>query len=207
MGLSSAVLAVDGFVRNLWKGGNDVALLITGWRSLNGETVYLRMKTSVLGELALLRPVDLEPASAVTVFPFRKSDRGHDQLLHAVERAADAPVLLVRLRPGTPVQQRPGRAEYHYGDYYAFSKIGTHLGCPASEFDARRNTTTCPCHQSEFLLTHAAKPVFGPASRPLPQLPITIDERGYFAARGDFSEPVGPGFWEMQARGHSTLGT
>ena len=30
---------------------------------------------------------------------------------------------------------------------------------------------------------------------PLPQLPIGVDEEGYLIALGDFTEPVGPTFW------------
>jgi probable menaquinol-cytochrome c reductase iron-sulfur subunit len=44
-----------------------------------------------------------------------------------------------------------------------------------------------------------AKPVFGPAARALPQLPITVDEEGYLIARGNFIEPVGPAFWERES--------
>ena len=41
-----------------------------------------------------------------------------------------------------------------------------------------------------------AKVVFGPAKRALPQLPITVDDEGYLVAQGDFTEPVGPSYWE-----------
>jgi ubiquinol-cytochrome c reductase iron-sulfur subunit len=44
-----------------------------------------------------------------------------------------------------------------------------------------------------------AKPVFGPATRALPQLPITVHEDGYFIARHDFIEPIGPGYWERKS--------
>jgi len=44
-----------------------------------------------------------------------------------------------------------------------------------------------------------ARPVFGPAARALPQLPIEVDESGYFVARGDFIEPIGPAFWERDS--------
>ncbi|MGA1453353.1 MAG: ubiquinol-cytochrome C reductase, partial [Pontimonas sp.] len=37
-----------------------------------------------------------------------------------------------------------------------------------------------------------------PAARPLPQLPITIDAEGYLVAQSDFTEPVGPSFWERE---------
>lgn len=134
----------------------------------------------------------------LTVFPFRESDRGQQELLEAAERSADSPVMLIRLRPGTEVRKRRGQEDFNHGDFYAFSKLCTHLGCPAAEFDAQNNVTLCPCHQSQFLITWSAKPVFGPATRALPQLPITVNEQGYFVARGDFIEPIGPGFWEMR---------
>jgi ubiquinol-cytochrome c reductase iron-sulfur subunit len=53
----------------------------------------------------------------------------------------------------------------------------------------------CPCHQSAFDVMKAALPVAGPATRPLPQLPLRIDAGGYIVARSDFHEPIGPGFW------------
>ena len=41
-----------------------------------------------------------------------------------------------------------------------------------------------------------AVPEFGPAPRPLPQLPITVDPTGQMRANGSFDQAVGPGFWE-----------
>ena len=38
--------------------------------------------------------------------------------------------------------------------------------------------------------------IFGPAARPLPQLPLTTDAQGYLVSKSDFTEPVGPSFWE-----------
>jgi ubiquinol-cytochrome c reductase iron-sulfur subunit len=57
----------------------------------------------------------------------------------------------------------------------------------------------CPCHQSTFDASHGAKIIFGPAARPLPQLGISVDADGYFVAQGDFSDPVGPSFWERKS--------
>ena len=198
-GAATGVLAIGGFVRDPWRGGDQGALRVTGWKSFGGETVYLRSH-SVLGDVVRVRPEDLEPGAMVTVFPFRESDRGDAEALLAAERASDAPVMLIRLQPGTPVVKRSGQENFNYGDYYAFSKICTHLGCPASQYDSRNHITLCPCHQSEFLITRSARPIFGPAVRPLPQLPITVDDEGYFVAEGDFIEPIGPGFWERRAR-------
>ncbi|MEY8042913.1 ubiquinol-cytochrome c reductase iron-sulfur subunit [Saccharopolyspora cebuensis] len=195
---ATAVLGVGGFVRDPWTGRRNAALWITGWHPVSDEKVYLRVHTGVLGRIVLVRPEDLEPGTLLTVVPFRESERGHEELLLAAERASDGPVMLIRLRPGTAVRKRPGQEEFNHGDFYAFSKICTHLGCPASQYDAQNNVALCPCHQSQFLITESAKPVFGPATRSLPQLPITVDEDGYFIARGDFREPVGPGFWEVR---------
>ena len=198
-GVAAGVLAIGPFVRQPWKGGDQAPLWITGWKPLNGETVYLRLKTSVVGEIVRVRPEDMKPGSMLTVFPFRESDRGHEELLVGAEHASDSPVMLIRLSPGTTVHKRPGQENFNYGDFYAFSKVCTHLGCPASLYDSQNHISLCPCHQSEFLITDSAKPVFGPATRALPQLPITVNEEGLFVARGDFVEPIGPAFWEIRS--------
>jgi ubiquinol-cytochrome c reductase iron-sulfur subunit len=44
--------------------------------------------------------------------------------------------------------------------------------------------------------TDAARPVGGPAPRPLPQLPLAVDAEGYLVATADFDRPVGPGAWD-----------
>ncbi|MDT7667768.1 MAG: ubiquinol-cytochrome c reductase iron-sulfur subunit, partial [Pseudonocardiales bacterium] len=80
-----------------------------------------------------------------------------------------------------------------------YSKVCTHLGCPTSLYESQTNRILCPCHQSQFLATEYAKPIFGPATRALPQLPITVDNEGYFIATADFDEAVGPGFWERRS--------
>ena len=41
-----------------------------------------------------------------------------------------------------------------------------------------------------------AQPIFGPAPRPLAQLPLYIDSSGYLRAQDGYDEPIGPGFWE-----------
>jgi ubiquinol-cytochrome c reductase iron-sulfur subunit len=197
LGLGVGIAAVGPLVRNPWKGGDDAALWVTGWRPVNGETVYLRYDTGDPEEIALVRPEDQEPGSMMTVFPFRESERGNEEALLQGLRRSDNPVMLIRLRPGTPTTWRAGQENLHYGDYVAYSKICTHLGCPTSLYESQTNRILCPCHQSQFLATEYGKPVFGPAARPLPLLPITVNEEGYFVATGDFPDPIGPSFWEM----------
>jgi ubiquinol-cytochrome c reductase iron-sulfur subunit len=197
-GIGLGIAALGPLIRNPWKGGDDAALWTTGWRSEKGETVYLRRDTGIVGEISRVRPEDMEPGSMETVFPYRESERGNDEALVEAQRRSDAPVMLIRLRPDTPTVKRQGQENFNFGDFYAFSKVCTHLGCPTSLYQAQDNRILCPCHQSQFLATEYARPVFGPATRALPQLPITVDSEGYFVARSDFIEAVGPAFWERR---------
>jgi ubiquinol-cytochrome c reductase iron-sulfur subunit len=202
-GLGVGVVTLGGMIHNPWKGGAKAALWITPWAPANGETVYLRRDLGLPAEEIIknnlevrIRPEDLDIASMETAFPFRLSDLKDPDSLDAPLRESNTPVMLIRLRPGTQVTQRTGQENFHYGDFYVYSKVCTHLGCPTSLFETQTNRILCPCHQSQFLATEYAKPVFGPATRPLPQLPISVDNEGYFVATSDFHEAVGPGFWE-----------
>ena len=47
-----------------------------------------------------------------------------------------------------------------------------------------------------FNVRNGALPQFGPAPRPLPQLPLAADSEGFLIAAGGYNEPVGPGYWE-----------
>jgi ubiquinol-cytochrome c reductase iron-sulfur subunit len=198
LGLGLGVAAVAPLVRDPWKGGDNAALWVTPWKPVNGETVYLRRDTGDPHEISLVRPEDQVPGSMETVFPFRESDRDNEEALIRSLRASDAPIMLIRLRPDERVVHRGGQENFNYGDYYAFSKICSHLGCPTSLYEAQTNRILCPCHQSQFLATEYARPIFGPATRPLAQLPITVNDEGYLVATGDFAEPVGPAFWERR---------
>ena len=110
----------------------------------------------------------------------------------ATNKYADSPTLLIHLRADdaqaargpTP---RTGNANAMWGNYVAYSKICTHAGCPASLYEQQTNRLLCPCHQSQFLITDNARPIFGPASRRLPQLPIEVDDGGLL--RGKFGLP------------------
>ncbi len=133
-------------------------------------------------------PADLRPGAIETVFP------GVPGGLRPA--AADSPTMLIRVRSSEEVIIPEGREDWHYEDYFAYSKICTHAGCPVSLYEQQTNRLLCPCHQSQFLLTDACRPVFGPASQPLPQLPIALDDEGFFIATSDYREAVGPAFWD-----------
>ena len=114
---------------------------------------------------------------------------------HKLEEKAKAAVLLVRLDPAA-IKESDEKKSWSYDGIVAYSKICTHVGCPVALYEQQTHHLLCPCHQSTFDVTDACKVIFGPASRPLPQLPIAVDAEGYLIAQSDFNEPVGPSFWE-----------
>lgn len=130
-----------------------------------------------------VRPEDLEIGGVLTVFPDGHLD------------AADAQTLLIHLPPGVYRPVASGREGWAPEDFVAFSKVCTHAGCPVGLYQPADRRLFCPCHQSIFDVLDAAAPIAGPATRPLPQLPLEIDADGFIAAGGDYSEPIGPGYW------------
>lgn len=135
-------------------------------------------------------------ASDVTIGSvFHVIPEGLNEHEHRLEEKAKAAVLLVRLDPND-LKEAEDRKTWSYDGIVAYSKICTHVGCPVALYEQHTHHLLCPCHQSTFDVTEACKVVFGPAARPLPQLPITVDAEGYLVAQSDFTEPVGPSFWE-----------
>lgn len=199
LGAGAGVVALGGFVRDPWDSGRaEDTLWHTPWQSHDGEKVYLRAVTADPHAIVLVRPGELEPGSMLPIVPFRENERDHPELLAEAMHRADSPAMLFRLRPDVVVEPRPDRRDMNFDDYYAYSRICTHLGCPVSLFEQQIDHLLCPCHQSQFDLVKHAEPIFGPAVRALPQLPIAVDDDGYFVALGDFTAPVGPGFWELE---------
>ncbi len=130
---------------------------------------------------------DLAIGSIVTVYPegLENTDNG---------QAVDQTVL-IRLSNENFVTQK-GRETWGPSGYLAYSKLCTHLGCPVGLYEQQLQLLVCPCHQSMFDVTNGCIPNFGPAPRPLPQLPLQFDSGGYLQSQSDFNQPVGPGFWE-----------
>jgi ubiquinol-cytochrome c reductase iron-sulfur subunit len=102
-----------------------------------------------------------------------------------------------------PPDRRAGAPE----GIVAYSRICTHAGCAISMYRAPLFSDNdpgpalvCPCHYSTFDPRRGCAVEFGPAGRPLPQLPIGIGPGGDLEALGDFYDPPGP------AWGRSRLG-
>jgi ubiquinol-cytochrome c reductase iron-sulfur subunit len=130
------------------------------------------------------RPDDIPLNGIKTVFPL------------GFEGEADSQTVVIKIEPEL-LDLPEGRGEWAPEGCVAFSKICTHAGCPVGLYRAEAKQLLCPCHQSTFDVTTGCTPVFGPAARPLPQLPMNVDEAGFLVATGDFQEPVGPSFWNM----------
>ena len=203
LGLGLVALPVASFIKSPWKEADKAdTLWHTPWeKKTPDEVVYMRRYTGDPHEVKLIRPEDLDAGAMETVYPFRESERNDEEALAAVFLRSDTPVMLIRLRPedAQRVVKRKGQEDFNFGEYYAYTKVCSHVGCPTSLYEQRTNRILCPCHQSQFDALHYAKPIFGPATRALAQLPITVNEEGYMVARGDFIEPVGPAFWERKS--------
>lgn len=139
------------------------------------------------------RPVtadELDVGSFLTAFP-----AGADK------RELGSSIVVVRVDPAE-LDLPASRATWAPEGIMAYSKICTHAGCAVSLYRAPIDEAlssgpalVCPCHYSTFDVRRAAKVIFGPAGRPLAQLPLRIgDDRGLVAA-GPLSGSVGPSWW------------
>ena len=117
-----------------------------------------------------------------------------------------ASLVVVRLPPST-LDLPPELQGYDADGIVAYSKICTHAGCAIAMYrvptfapDEPRPALVCPCHYSTFDPASGGTVTFGPAGRPLPMLPLTIDSRGFLRARGNFNGAVGPSWWGVRNR-------
>ncbi len=142
-----------------------------------------------------LRAEEIEEGTFYTAYPE-----------HAYREELAAPLVVVRLDPGE-LEMPAGRKGWTPEGIVAYSKICTHAGCAIAlyrdpKFPAAEPgpALVCPCHYSTFDPARGAAVTFGPAGRPLPQLPLLVDSAGDLRAAGQFSEPVGPAFWGVRTR-------
>jgi ubiquinol-cytochrome c reductase iron-sulfur subunit len=152
------------------------------------HTVWKRgTRLVVYGTNRPLTPAEFSsPGASLSVIPEGYGD--NDDAL------AKAATTLIKFGPGE--LQAPTVMNWTVDNIVAYSKICTHVGCPAALYEQTTHHILCPCHQSTFDATRGAKVIFGPAGRPLPQLPLMLNAEGYLVAQSDYHEPVGPSFWE-----------
>jgi ubiquinol-cytochrome c reductase iron-sulfur subunit len=193
LGAAATVPLIGAFIKN----PNDGHILLhTGWDPQRnaGKLVPL-----VREDGTPIRPEDVSVGGQMTVYPGIPGG--------ATNQFADSPTLLIHLREADAESLRqnialalknntsPPVVQGMWQNYVAYSKICTHAGCPASLYEQQTNRLLCPCHQSQFAITNMAKPIFGPAHRKLPMLPLAL-ENGIFVAKSDYLEAIGPTYWE-----------
>ncbi|MCW2808555.1 MAG: Rieske (2Fe-2S) protein [Marmoricola sp.] len=147
-----------------------------------------------------IKPADMEIGQLVNAEPalfFETNDHG-EPVIEGVKlqtEKAKAAVIMVKMQPDD-IKPAKGRENWGVDGILCYSKICTHVGCPISLWEQQTHHLLCPCHQSTFDLADNGRVIFGPAARHLPQLPLAVDAEGYLVATSDFTEPVGPSFWE-----------
>jgi ubiquinol-cytochrome c reductase iron-sulfur subunit len=121
-----------------------------------------------------------------------------------------APVLVVRLQPEALALPADRRGWAPQG-ILAYSKICTHAGCaislyrtPLFEDTEPKPAFVCPCHYSTFDPATGGTVTFGPAGRPLPQLPLQVGRDGTLQSAGPLSEPAGPSWLLVRTQEPST---
>ncbi|GAA2627509.1 ubiquinol-cytochrome c reductase iron-sulfur subunit [Paractinoplanes durhamensis] len=190
IGLAAAAPLIGGLIENPHKDDPPI-MFSTGFNKANNGGNVVRLTRD---DGSPIRPEDVSTGGQMTVFPGIPGG--------ATNEWADSPTLLIHLRPDDAALTRENADADRrnngsmWGDYVAYSKICTHAGCPASLYEQQTNRLLCPCHQSQFMITRNAQPIFGPATRRLPMLPLGVDEEGYFVAKSDYKDTVGPDFWE-----------
>jgi len=139
-----------------------------------------------------VKAADVQLGAIVNAVPENLTKLEGKEFLDAKAKAA---VIVVRMLPGD-IKALPDRVSWGVDGVLCYSKICTHVGCPINLWESQTHKLLCPCHQSTFDLADNGKALFGPAARDLPQLPIMVDSSGYLVAQSDFTEAVGPSFWE-----------
>jgi ubiquinol-cytochrome c reductase iron-sulfur subunit len=142
--------------------------------------------------------------------PWRADDIDDGTFYTALPEGADpkligSPLILVRIDPAQ-LHLPAGREGWAPEGIVAYSKICTHAGCaialyrnPLFDETEPGRALVCPCHYSTFDPAKGGKVLFGPAGRPLPQLPLTIGPDRRLLAAGGFSGPPGPGWWGVRS--------
>ena len=185
--------------------GAPAVIMLRDLGPLPGDKLYktvwkrgMRVVQDVSG--TPIRPQDMEVGQLVNGEPaiFFEEDAEGEPVYEGIELQAEkakAAVVIVRMQPDD-IKPWPGRENWGIDGILCYSKICTHVGCPISLWEQQTHHLLCPCHQSTFDLADNGKVIFGPAARHLPQLPLAVDDEGYLIATSDFTEAVGPSFWE-----------
>lgn len=126
-----------------------------------------------------LRPSDLKPGKPLLVYPFdvKTASPKNESRLNKL--------ILIRLAEDQMTPETKARSA---SGVVAYSGICTHQGCEVKTWIAKESALACYCHASKFALLDSAKVISGPAPRPLPAVPLTLD--GEFLAIANVVSPT-----------------
>lgn len=170
-------------------GGEDIEL--PGQRLVLAEEYSPEGGSSVaMGEVVTTDTL-AEPPESVLVYPEDLSDQND---------------YLIRLQRLEPDQiSEPTKLDWVAEGYVAYSAICTHLGCTVGweESDEQPSNLSaeqqegasmlCPCHLSSFNVYEGAAVLGGPASRPVPQIGVTINDSNEVVLNSEFEGEIGGG--------------
>ncbi len=131
----------------------------------------------------LLRPDLLKVGEAPAIgFPF---DPG-EEIVRKKNRLNR--LLLVQLDPDD--MDEPTRESAAEG-VLVYSAVCTHRGCTINSWKAEEQHFRCHCHLSEFAPLSEGSVLNGPAKKPLPMIPVGVDDEGFVVAKAEFTRKPG----------------
>lgn len=130
-----------------------------------------------------LRPDLLKVGEAPMIgFPFEPGE----QILRKKNRLNR--LLLVQLSPDDMDEPT---LEAAAGGVLVYSAVCTHRGCTIKSWKAEEQHFRCHCHLSEFAPLSEGSVLNGPAKRPLPMIPVNVDDEGFVIAKAEFTRKPG----------------
>ena len=96
-------------------------------------------------------------------------------------------VLVVRLDPAMLTPETLARSA---DGVVAYSGVCSHTGCDVTDWNAEDARFQCPCHESQFDPSDAARVVGGPAPWQLAALPLELVD-GQLTVAGEFEGRIG----------------
>ena len=131
----------------------------------------------------LLRPELLKVGEAPVIgFPFAPGE----DVLRRKNRLNR--LLMVALDPSGMEEETRARSA---NGVLIYSAICTHRGCTIQSWKPEEQLLRCHCHLSEFSPWDSAKPLTGPAKKPLAAVPVTLDDEGFVVATAEFTRKPG----------------
>ena len=97
-------------------------------------------------------------------------------------------LLMVELDPADMEEETRARTA---DGVLVYSAICTHRGCTIASWKAEEQHFRCHCHLSEFAPLDNARPLTGPAKKPLAAVPLAVDDEGFVVASGEFTRKPG----------------